>query len=265
MSHAPPLDLAAALSLAERLADAARAISRRYFRTPVEVARKSDGTPVTIADREIETEMRRMIRAAFPGHGIRGEEFAAEGSGELAWVLDPIDGTKSFISGYPLFGSLIALCQSARPVLGVIEAPALGERWVGCEGRPTLCNGREVRTRAGRPLGEAVIYTTTLESYSPAERRGYEALAARTALRRFGGDCYIFGMLASGFCDLAVEVHLKPHDYMALIPVIEGAGGKVSDWRGAPLPFEGDGRLVAAGSEALWQEAVAELAKCGAP
>jgi len=259
MSDTLPPDLARALSLAEELADVARRMAVSRFRTPLAVTRKSDGTPVTAVDRDIETEMRRMIRATFPAHAIRGEEFAPEGSGELAWVLDPIDGTKSFISGYPLFGSLIALCRGERPVLGVIEASALAERWVGCAGRPTLFNGAAARTRACRSVSGAVIYTTTLESYRAAERRGFEALAGRAALRRFGGDCYIFGMLASGWCDLAVEVRLKPHDFMALIPVIEGAGGRVSDWRGEPLRSDGDGRLVAAATEELWRQAVEVL------
>ncbi|HET7756169.1 MAG TPA: inositol monophosphatase family protein [Steroidobacteraceae bacterium] len=259
MSFTGHPDFTRALALAEQLADVARRIARQHFRTPVAVTAKSDGTPVTAVDRGIETEMRHMIRTAFPGHAIRGEEFAPEGSSEFTWVLDPIDGTKSFITGYPLFGALIALCQAERPVLGVIEAPALAERWVGCEGRPTLFNGAAARTRACRSLGEAVIYTTTLESYSAAERRGFEALAGRTALRRFGGDCYLFGMLASGWCDLAVEVRLKPHDFMALIPVVEGAGGKVSDWRGEPLRSGADGRLVAAATEELWRQALEVL------
>lgn len=250
---------AAALALAERLAATARAIAARQFRTPVAVSAKDDGTPVTAVDRDIEARMREMIRAAFPAHAIRGEEFAAEGSGEFTWVLDPIDGTKSFITGFPLFGTLIALCRGEQPVLGVIEASALGERWVGCEGRPTLFNGREARTRDCRTVGGAVIYTTTLESYSPEERRRFEALAARTALRRFGGDCYLFGMLASGHCDLITEVRLKPHDYMALVPVVQGAGGRISDWQGEPLAMTGEGRLVAAASEALWQEALEQL------
>jgi myo-inositol-1(or 4)-monophosphatase len=261
MSFASHADCAAALALAGQLADAARRIAARNFRTPVAVTAKSDGTPVTAVDQDIETEMRRMIRAAFPGHAIRGEEFPAEGNGEFAWVLDPIDGTKSFITGFPLFGSLIALVQGERPVLGVIEAPALAERWVGCEGRPTLFNGREVRTSGRRSLGEAVVYTTTAETFSREERPRFEALAARAALRRYGGDCYLYGMLASGWCELVVEVQLKPHDFMAVIPVVEGAGGKISDWRGAPLSAASNGRVVAAANETLWREAVAELGR----
>ncbi len=261
MSFANHPDCAAALALAGQLADVARRIAARHFRTPVAVTRKSDGTPVTVVDKDIETEMRRMIRAAFPQHAIRGEEFPAEGSGEFAWVLDPIDGTKSFISGFPLFGSLIALVQGERPVIGVIEAPALAERWVGCEGRPTLFNGRAARTSERRTLGEAVVYTTTAETFNPEERARFEALGARAALRRYGGDCYLYGMLASGSCELVVEVQLKPHDFMAVIPVVEGAGGRISGWRGETLSTASDGRVVAAANETLWREAVAELSR----
>jgi inositol-phosphate phosphatase / L-galactose 1-phosphate phosphatase / histidinol-phosphatase len=252
-------DCRSALSLAGQLADVARRVARRHFRTPIAVARKSDGSPVTAVDRDIETEMRGLIHAAFPSHAVRGEEFAPEGEGEFTWVLDPIDGTKSFITGFPLFGSLIALTQGLRPVLGVIEAPALEERWVGCEGRPTLFNDREVSTRDCRSLAEAVVYTTTPETFNFAERRCFEALGARAALRRYGGDCYLYGMLASGGCDLVIEVQLKPHDFMAAVPVVEGAGGRISDWRGAPLEFRTDGRVVAAATEALWRQAIEEL------
>ena len=259
MSFSEHPDAPAALALAEQLADAAREIARRHFRTPLAVQRKGDGSPVTIADRDIETHMRRMIRAAFPGHAIRGEEFAAEGSGEFTWVLDPIDGTKSFVTGYPLFGSLIGLAHGSRAVLGVIEAPALGERWVGCEGRPTLFNGSPVRTSSCRSIEQAVVYTTTAETFNASERTRFEALSARAALRRFGGDCYLYGMLAGGYCDLIIEVQLKAHDFIAAIPVVEGAGGRISDWRGEPLGPASDGRMVAAATEALWRQAIEEL------
>jgi len=254
MSFTEHPEFPAALALAEQLADVARRIVREHFRAPLAIERKPDGTPVTVADRDIEMQMRRMIRAAFPGHAVRGEEFAAEGSGEFTWVLDPIDGTKSFVSGYPLFGSLIALERQGRPVLGVIEAPVLGERWVGAEGRGTLFNGRPARTRDCRALGAAVLYTTTPDTFDGAERARFEALSARTALRRFGGDCYLYGMLASGFCDLVIESRLKPHDFMALAPIVTGAGGLISDWEGAPLGAGSDGRVVAASTESLWRE-----------
>jgi len=261
MSFAQHPDSARALSLAAQLADAARAITLEYYRRSIAVECKPDGSPVTIADRAIETEMRRMIRATFPGHAVRGEEFAPEGSGEFTWVLDPIDGTKSFITGFPLFGSLIGLMHNGRPVLGVIEAPALAERWVGCEGRPTLFNDRPVRTSACRTISQAVVYTTTAETFNAEERRHFEALSSRAALRRFGGDCYLYGMLAGGYCDLVIEVQLKPHDFVAAIPIVEGAGGRMTDWRGAPLGTVTDGRVVAAATSELWQQAIEELGR----
>jgi len=259
MSFTEHPDFPKALALAEQLGDVARRIVREHFRTPIAVERKTDDTPVTIADRDIESHMRRMIRADFPAHAIRGEEFAAEGSGEFTWVLDPIDGTKSFISGYPLFGSLIALQQEDRAVLGVLEAPVVGERWVGADGRPTSFNGKPARTRDCRSLGEAILCTTTPETFEGTDQSRFEALSAGTALCRFGGDCYLYGMLASGYCDLVVEAKLKPHDFMAAIPIVTGAGGRISDWQGAPLSAASDGRMLLASTEALWQQALEML------
>jgi len=132
----------------------------------------------------------------------------------------------------------------------------VGERWVGADGRATLFNGKPARARDCRSLGEAVLYTTSPDTFDATERSRFDALSARTALRRFGGDCYLYGMLASGFCELVVESHLKPHDFMAVIPVVTGAGGRISDWRGEPLSAASDGRVVAASTEALWRQAL---------
>jgi inositol-phosphate phosphatase/L-galactose 1-phosphate phosphatase/histidinol-phosphatase len=260
MPFAEHPDFDKALQLSLQLADTARAIARRHFREPLVVERKADRSPVTEIDRAIETEMRRMIRAAFPAHGIQGEEFAAEAGGEFTWVLDPIDGTKSYITGFPLFGSLIALRRGEQAVLGIIEAPAQNERWLGCEGRSTQFNGSAAATSACKELASAHVYTTTTDNFSPDERRRFDALSAQTALRRYGGDCYLYGLLASGHCDLVIEVGLKPHDYLALIPVVEGAGGRISDWRGAPLGPGCGGLVLAAATQELWRQAVAALA-----
>jgi inositol-phosphate phosphatase/L-galactose 1-phosphate phosphatase/histidinol-phosphatase len=260
MGFAEHPDFPKALALSGQLADIAREIARRYFRIPLAVEKKSDHSPVTIADRAIETEMRRLIRATFPTHGIQGEEFAAEDGGEFTWILDPIDGTKSFISGFPVFGSLIALLLGGKAVLGVIEAPALNERWIGCEGLPTRFNGVAVRSSDCQTIEEARVYATTADTFAPADRRRFDRLTGRAALRRFGGDCYLYGMLASGHCDLVIEAALKPHDFQALIPVVQGAGGKFSDWQGKPLGAGSDGRVVAAATDALWEQAVAILA-----
>jgi inositol-phosphate phosphatase / L-galactose 1-phosphate phosphatase / histidinol-phosphatase len=260
MSFSEQADFPKALALAGQLADVARAIALEHFRAPqLTVERKSDGSPVTAVDRGIESQMRRMIHATFPTHAIRGEEFGAEGEGEFTWLLDPIDGTKSFITGFPLFGSLIALLHDDRPVIGVIEAPAVKERWVGCEGRPTRFNGKEVHTSSCQSIEQAVLYTTTPDTFNTEERRRFDALGARALLRRYGGDCYLYGMLAGGHCELVIEVQLKPHDFMAAVPVVEGAGGRISDWQGAALSSSSDGRVVAAANETLWRQAIGEL------
>ena len=259
MSFARHRDYPRALALAARLADTARAIARSYFRQPLEVEKKADLSPVTIADRAIETEMRRMIRAEFPAHGIQGEEFAAEAGSEFTWVLDPIDGTKSFITGNPLFGSLIALTQGARAVLGVIEAPILDERWIGVEGEPSRCNGAPVRTSACRSIDQARVYSTTTDAFSTAHLQRYDAYTRRAALRRFGGDCYLYGLLASGHCDLVIEAAMKPHDFQALVPVVEGAGGRISDWNGRPLDADSGDQVLAAATTELWAQAVTAL------
>ncbi len=260
MSYARHRDFPRALALANRLADAARTIARGYFRSPLEVEQKPDHSPVTIADRAIETEMRRLIRAEFPSHGIQGEEFAAEAGAEFTWVLDPIDGTKSFVTGFPLFGSLIALEHDARAVLGVIEAPALGERWVGATGAATTFNGEPVRTSNCTAIEAARVYCTSADTFHGDYLRRYHACTRRALMRRYGGDCYIYGLLASGHCDLVIEAALKPHDFQALVPVVAGAGGRISDWDGKPLTAHSGDRVVAAATEALWAQAVGALA-----
>jgi histidinol phosphatase-like enzyme (inositol monophosphatase family) len=248
---------AAHLALAESLADAARAVVRRYFRRPLAVDDKSDLSPVTIADREAETAMRRLIEERFPEHGILGEEHGAvRAEAEHLWVLDPIDGTKSFISGIPLFGTLIALLHRGRPVLGVIDQAILGERWVGALGRPTTLNGARVATRPCAALDRATLFSTAPQSmFQGADALGFARLGAAVKLLRTGADCYAYAQLASGFIDLVVEAQLKPYDYFALVPVIAGAGGVMTDWRGEALDLAADGRVFACGDPGLAAEA----------
>ena len=237
------------LDLAHALADAAGAVQRRYFRTPVAVDSKPDESPVTIADREAEAAMRELLRAKAPGHGVFGEEYGVDaGDAEFVWVLDPIDGTKSFICGRPLFGTLVALLHHGRPILGVIDQAILGERWVGADSAPTTHNGRPVHVRPCAELGEAVLFVTSPRMFgSFAERAAYQRVEDAVRLPMFGGDCYAYGLLAMGFADLVVEAGLEPYDFMALVPIIHGAGGVVTDWNGDALTMRSDGRLVAAG------------------
>lgn len=244
-------------AFAERLADAARPIAMRYFRHPLAVESKADLSPVTVADRAIETELRRLIGERFPSHGIFGEEFANRIDPDFTWVLDPIDGTRSFISGMPLFGTLIALVDGqGRPVVGVVDFPAMGERWVGMPGTATRLNGEPARTSGCVELGQARLYCTSPDMFSAADLLCFEMLSRRAAMRRFGGDCYAYALLASGHCDLVLESGLQPYDYLPLVPVIEGAGGWISDWQGRPLGFGSDGRVIAAANETLWRAAL---------
>jgi inositol-phosphate phosphatase/L-galactose 1-phosphate phosphatase/histidinol-phosphatase len=251
----------AATRLAERLADAARPIIRRYFRTPLAIDDKDDDSPVTIADREAEAAMRALIGERFPDHGIIGEEHGRDrADADYVWVLDPIDGTKAFITGKPSFGTLIALAFRGRPVLGVIDQAIIGERWVGAEGRGTTLNGRDVRVRPCPDLSHAYAYTTGPDHFDAATRPAWDRIAGRVKTARYGADCYAYALLATGCVDLVVEAGLKPYDYAALVPVIAGAGGIATDWRGGALTLASDGRVCAAGDPRLHAEALAVLA-----
>ncbi len=233
---------------AHRLADLAAVVQRRYYRQPVAVDIKADLSPVTIADREAEARMRDLIRRVYPGHGILGEEHGADAlDAELVWVLDPIDGTKSFVAGRPLFGTLIALLEAGRPVLGIIDQCILKERWLGMAGRPTTLNGAPVRTRACAGLADAVLMSTSPLLFGRAERKAFDRLTDAVRQPTFGGDCYAYALVATGFVDLVVEAGLKPYDFSAIIPVIEGAGGQLTDWEGGALGLGSDGRVIASG------------------
>jgi histidinol phosphatase-like enzyme (inositol monophosphatase family) len=249
-----------AAAFAESIVNEAGVIALRYFRRPIAVEAKADASPVTEADRQIEALIRRRIRERYPSHGLLGEEHGRDaGSSSLTWVIDPIDGTKSFISGMPTFGTLIALLDGETPLLGIIDHPALRQRWVGRAGKPTRSNGAVCRTRACTSLADAVLYATTPDMFKGAARKQFEDVSGRARMRRFGGDCYAYALLASGFIDAVIEAQLKPYDYMALVPVIEGAGGVIADWRGRPLGLKGDGRVVAAATPALHRELVERL------
>jgi histidinol phosphatase-like enzyme (inositol monophosphatase family) len=250
----------ARLALAETLADCAREIALRHWRTRPEVETKADATPVTIADRTIETAMRELIERSEPGAAILGEEFGATpaGDGDL-WVLDPIDGTGAFITGSPLFGTLIGLVAGGAAHLGVVEVSALGERWTAVRGGGAFLNGAPCRTSERKRLADASLGATSVLAFPPENREAFLRLAGRTALTRFGGDCYAYALVASGHLDLVVEAGLKPYDYLPLAPIVEEAGGCMTDWAGRPLGLASDGRVVAAASRALHAEALEVL------
>jgi len=248
------------VALAQRLADAAGPVIARHFRTRVDIDDKDDASPVTIADRQVEERMRAMIEAEVPDHGILGEEYGTVRlDAEWVWVLDPIDGTRAFITGLPVFGTLIGLCHRGRPVLGIIDQPIMRERWLGYTGAQSTLNGQPIATRACTNLAKAYLYSTSPgifpDSLAPRHRR----LADSVKSLRWGGDCYAYGLCAAGHIDLVVEATLKPYDYAALGPVIEGAGGVCTDWAGKPLDLASDGTIVAAGDARLHRLALETL------
>jgi len=244
------------ITIANSLADAAGEIVREHFRTAFYVIAKEDDSPVTIADRAIETRMREMLEDLRPEDGILGEEFGIkESRSGLTWVLDPIDGTKSFVIGRPTFGTLIALAEEDAPVLGVIDQGVSGERWVGVRGQATLFNGETVRVRDCGDLAQACVASTTPAMFSDT-KPVYEAFEDQCRMMAWGGDCYMYGLLANGHMDICVEAALSPYDFAALVPVVQGAGGVMSDWDGADLTLKSDGRVVASGSRVLHEEAL---------
>jgi inositol-phosphate phosphatase/L-galactose 1-phosphate phosphatase/histidinol-phosphatase len=248
------------IGLANELADAARPIAARYFRTQVAIDDKTDNSPVTIADREAETAMRDLLTRHVPEHGVFGEEHGAvRTDAEYVWVLDPIDGTKAFITGLPIFGTLIALLHRGKPVLGIIDQPILKERWLGVDGQRSTFNGQPISVRACPSLANAYMYSTAPIMFPGAYEKPHERLTKKVKLFRWGGDCYAYGLLASGHVDLVVEASLKLYDFAALVPVVKGAGGLITDWRGKELDMNSDGSVLAAGDAKVHAESAGIL------
>jgi len=257
------MQLDADIALARRLADAAGQAVRPHFRSGLDAERKDDASPVTIADRAAEEAMRHILKAEVPRDTVIGEEFGTdEGDSGRSWVLDPIDGTVSFLAGRPIFGTLIALLVDGFPVLGIIDQPILGERWLGASGMPTQFNGADVRSRPCRQLSDAMLSTTGAHYFDDHEGSHFMALAAQTDHRRMvmGGDCYNYGLLASGHIDIVCEAGLKLHDFAALVPVVEGAGGMMCDWAGDPLHAGSAGDVLAIGDPARLEDVIEALA-----
>lgn len=256
------------LTFADQLADASGEAIRPHFRKALNVEDKGRGRydPVTEADREAERAIRRLIRARYPEHGILGEELGHESIGEgLTWVIDPIDGTRSFITGSHAWGTLIALYNGQRSILGVLDQPCVRERFIGCRRGTSLripgAPAQTLRTRRCLRLADAVMASTHPDLFKhPLESAVFQLLCKRVRLVRFGGDCYSYALLAHGLIDLVVESDLAPYDVQALVPIIEGAGGVATSWSGGP-PGE-NGQLIAAGDPNLHAELLVFLRHC---
>jgi len=245
-----------------RLADASGAAIRPHFRRPIPVELKADHSPVTAADRDAERAIRDLLAGERPNDGIIGEEFGSErADADYVWVVDPIDGTRAFITGRPLFGTLIACLRHGRPILGVIDQPVTGDRWLGAMGRPTLFNGAPARVRTCDTLAKATLSATSPHMFEADDFAAFERVR-RAGVRdtTYGGDCYAYGLLAAGFIDLVIESGLKLFDFAALIPVIEGSGGVITDWEGRALGPGSSGRVVAAGDARVHAQALGQLA-----
>ena len=248
------------VTLAQELADAAGEIVRGYFRQSYDIATKPDATPVTEADRAAEQAMRAILEDRQPDHGIFGEEFGTvRADAEYVWYLDPIDGTKAFIAGVPLFGTLIGLARHGRPVFGVIDQAVSGERWSGGAGHPSTLNEAAATSRSGVDLPNAVLFTTSPDAYENGDLDALDRLRDTVGLVRYGADCYAFGLVAAGHADIAIECGVNDYDYCALVPIVESAGGMMTNWEGAPVTLGTDTRVIASGSAELHGAAIGLL------
>lgn len=246
-------------------ADQARSITQKWFRSDIKIESKQDKTPVTLADQQTEQAIKNIILNRHPTHDFFGEEGGQQGNhdasqnNEWQWLIDPIDGTKCFATGMPTFGTLISLLHQQIPVIGIIDYPILDERWIGIQGCETTHNGVVCRTRITDSLAKATVYSTTVDMFDEISGKQANTLTKSCQFRVFGGDSYSYGLLASGYNDMVCEADLKPYDYCALIPVISGAGGMITDWQGNPLTMESNGEVLASANASLHQQAIAKL------
>jgi inositol-phosphate phosphatase/L-galactose 1-phosphate phosphatase/histidinol-phosphatase len=250
---------------AHRLADASGEAIAPFLETAPDIEMKADNSPVSMADKQAEQVMREMIAAEFPEHATYGEEFgitlAQSGAKQhrYTWVLDPIDGTRAFIEGKKEWGTLIALCDEGVPVLGMLNQPATGERWLGVHGQPTIYQKSTARTRPCETLGEAEISTTSAMYFTPPQASRFIKLAQACRHVVRDGDCYAYGLLARGARDIVADAGLKPYDILALVPIIHGAGGVITTWEGKPVTLTDYANVIATGDTRLHEKALALL------
>ena len=245
------------LNFANKLADEAGIISMDYWRTSLNVDDKSHNNPVTIADKNAELKIRSMIEKEYPDHGILGEEFdSINPDAEFVWVIDPIDGTHIFIGGHKDFGNLISLTQNKKPIIGIINCPAHKERWVGVKNQNSTINNHPSKTSSVTSIEDAYFLTSGLYFNEPHLKNAVEKIKHKVKYYRYSGSCYMFGMVASGLIDFVIEDSLKVHDYMALVNIIEGAGGKITDKFGNEITRDSKGSCIASANEKLHTEII---------
>ncbi len=243
------------LQFANHLADGAREIALKYYRQPKKQWTKSDNTFVTEVDLEIETYIHDEIKLRYSNHGFFGEEFGDRAQDmPLKWCIDPIDGTEPFVFGLPTFGVLIALTFQLHPIVGVLESPAMKERWSGAKGLPTKWQNQTCSTNSNSRLSDAIIFATSIDMFNYEEKQVFDRVTSHAKRRRFGADCYAYGLLSCGSVDVVMESDMKPYDMMALVPVVEGANGVISDWEGNPLTLHSGRQVLASANPKLHQE-----------
>jgi len=263
----PAPELEAFAAFVDSLADTSRATIRKALGQARSFVTKGDASPVTAIDREVEKRLRARILEAYPDHGILGEEFESVGlDAEWVWVIDPIDGTKAFITGIPTFGTLIALARNGVPVLGVIDNPVTDERWVGADGVPTSRNGRPVRTRGCEDLAEALVGNGNPESFDDDDTAAFRRLRRQVRWSVYGGGCHAYGRVADGGLDINVDGGLDAFDYCALVPIVRNAGGAMTGWQGDELTIHsGRRRVVASATPALHRTVLGILSDATSP
>ncbi|MFD0858245.1 inositol monophosphatase family protein [Roseovarius aquimarinus] len=241
--------------IAARIAEEASAVPMRHFRQGglgIEIKDDHDASPVTVADRATEEAIRAALASEFPGHGIFGEEFGTEGSLEgPAWIIDPIDGTRFFLTGYPAFGMLIGHLVDGVPQVGIVRMPALNETFAGVLGGGAVLNGAPIAVRATRSLAEARIFINEAERMTDLDPALFARLCRLGHTRRVSYDCYPHAMVAAGQIDAVTDIGLEPYDFLPLVPLIEAAGGIITDWEGRALSLGSDGRVVTAATPEL--------------